>query len=109
VGGTWVYWTQPHVWSELKRYGLDRELKQATGTSPDLEALHFKARQTDPLKKYTFDGPGGYNEIMETAIYKFLNVDGAGGTKLLARPYDADFVRKIPIKYFKLSCQDRLD
>lgn len=46
---------------------------------------------------------------METAIYKFLNVDGAGGTKLLARPYDADFVRKIPIKYFTMSCQDRLD
>lgn len=109
MGGTWVYWTQPHVWSELKRYGLDRDLKQTTGTSPDLEALHFKAYQTDPLKKYTFDGAGGYNEIMETAIYKFLNVDGAGGTKLLARPYDADFVRKIPIEYFKMTCQDRLD
>lgn len=62
VGGTWVYWTQPHVWSELKRYGLDRELKQTTGTSPDLEALHFKSVQTDALKRYTFDGPGGYNE-----------------------------------------------
>jgi monoamine oxidase len=22
LGGTWVHWTQPHVWSELRRYGL---------------------------------------------------------------------------------------
>jgi lysyl oxidase-like protein 2/3/4 len=109
VGGTWVYWTQPHVWSELKRYGLDRELKQTTGTSPDLELLHFKSHQNDPLKKYTFAGPGGYNEIMETTIYKFLDVDGAGGTKLLSRPYDADFVRNIPLKYLRMTCKDRLD
>ncbi len=109
MGGTWVYWTQPHVWSELKRYGLDRELKQTTGTSPDLEALHFKARQDDPLKRYTFDGPGGYNDIMETTIYKFLDVDGAGGTKLLRLPYDADFVRKIPVEYMKMTVRERLD
>ena len=23
LGGTWVHWTQPHVWTELRRYGLD--------------------------------------------------------------------------------------
>lgn len=23
LGGTWVHWTQPHVWAELRRYGLD--------------------------------------------------------------------------------------
>ena len=22
IGGTWVHWTQPYVWAELKRYGL---------------------------------------------------------------------------------------
>ncbi|BCW43218.1 NAD(P)/FAD-dependent oxidoreductase [Arthrobacter sp. StoSoilB5] len=22
IGGTWVHWTQPYVWSEMKRYGL---------------------------------------------------------------------------------------
>lgn len=109
MGGTWVYWTQPHVWSELKRYGLDRELKQTTGTSGDLEVLQFKSRDSDPLKEYSFDGPRGYNAIMETAIYKFLDVDGAGGTKILARPYDRDFVRNIPLKFMKLTCKDRLD
>jgi monoamine oxidase len=23
LGGTWVHWTQPHVWSEITRYGLE--------------------------------------------------------------------------------------
>ena len=23
LGGTWVHWTQPHVWAELSRYGLE--------------------------------------------------------------------------------------
>ncbi|MBB3664571.1 monoamine oxidase [Prauserella sediminis] len=23
IGGTWVHWIQPHVWSEITRYGLD--------------------------------------------------------------------------------------
>lgn len=22
IGGTWVHWTQPYVWAEMKRYGL---------------------------------------------------------------------------------------
>jgi len=109
VGGTWVYWTQPHVWSELKRYGLDRELKQTTGSSADTEVMQFKTRASDPLKEYEFGGPGGYNEIMETSIYKFLDVDGAGGTKIFSRPYDRDFVRNIPLKIMKLTCKDRLD
>ncbi len=29
IGGTWVHWTQPYVWAELKRYGL------ATTPSPE--------------------------------------------------------------------------
>ena len=46
---------------------------------------------------------------METSIYKFLDVDGAGGTKIFSRPYDRDFVRNIPLKIMKLTCKDRLD
>lgn len=23
LGGTWVHWTQPHVWAEISRYGVD--------------------------------------------------------------------------------------
>jgi monoamine oxidase len=27
IGGTWMHWTQPHVFSELHRYGLVEKLK----------------------------------------------------------------------------------
>ena len=25
MGGTWIHWLQPHVWSEIRRYGMDLE------------------------------------------------------------------------------------
>lgn len=25
MGGTWIHWLQPHVWSEMRRYGMDLE------------------------------------------------------------------------------------
>jgi monoamine oxidase len=37
IGGTWVHWTQPYVWAELKRYGLD------TTPSPDPERAFWWA------------------------------------------------------------------
>lgn len=32
-GGTWVHWLQPHVWSEIKRYGV--ELEETLGAVAD--------------------------------------------------------------------------
>lgn len=32
MGGTWVHWCQPHVYSELHRYGLHSNLTVSTGT-----------------------------------------------------------------------------
>lgn len=37
IGGTWVHWTQPYVWAELKRYGLD------TTPSPEPERAFWWA------------------------------------------------------------------
>src|SRR5579859_6784037 len=34
MGGTWVHWTQPHVFHEIHQYGLQGELKWTTGTAP---------------------------------------------------------------------------
>lgn len=43
LGGTWVHWTQPHVWSELTRYGIgverdDRAFDRAIVGSPPRSA-----------------------------------------------------------------------
>ncbi|MBT2534643.1 NAD(P)/FAD-dependent oxidoreductase [Arthrobacter sp. ISL-69] len=37
IGGTWVHWTQPYVWAELTRYGLD------TTPSPEPERAFWWA------------------------------------------------------------------
>ncbi len=33
LGGTWVHWMQPHVWSEVRRYGL--AIEETPGAVPD--------------------------------------------------------------------------
>lgn len=33
MGGTWVHWMQPHVWSEIRRYGV--ELEETKGAVAD--------------------------------------------------------------------------
>lgn len=33
MGGTWVHWTQPHVWRELTRYKLNMDLSVSRDTS----------------------------------------------------------------------------
>ena len=37
IGGTWVHWTQPYVWAELTRYGLE------TTPSPEPERAFWWA------------------------------------------------------------------
>lgn len=40
LGGTWVHWTQPYVWTELQRYGI------GTVPSPDVRrAVWFEGRR----------------------------------------------------------------
>jgi Flavin containing amine oxidoreductase len=46
---------------------------------------------------------------MESVISKFLDIDTFGGSKILSRPYDADVVSQIPLKYLKMTAKDRLD
>lgn len=33
MGGTWVHWSQPHVWTEIRRFGL--ELRETPGAAAD--------------------------------------------------------------------------
>jgi pseudooxynicotine oxidase len=38
LGGTWVHWSQPHVWSEIRRSGLT--LRETWGASADKLIVH---------------------------------------------------------------------
>lgn len=56
IGGTWVHWTQPYVWAEMKRYGI------STIQSPAPETAYWyaagKRHQGDPEELLALlDGP----------------------------------------------------
>lgn len=39
MGGTWMHWGQPHVWTELSRYNLVDQLEDSAETLP---GVNFK-------------------------------------------------------------------
>ncbi|RAL03698.1 flavin monoamine oxidase family protein [Aspergillus ibericus CBS 121593] len=51
MGGTWVHWQQPHVFSELQQYGMD-EFEETVAGGEDCEVVFFDV-----------DGQGGRSVI----------------------------------------------
>jgi monoamine oxidase len=41
-GGSWVHWSQPYVWTELKRFGL--RLRESSGATADKIIVHTSKR-----------------------------------------------------------------
>ncbi len=98
------------MFSELKKYGLDRELKRTTGTDFTMEDFYHKSSGLDGARKhYKSHGPNGSDAITEQTLKLFFNIDGYEGGKLLNRPYDREFVKQIPLKYLKMTSKDRMD
>lgn len=104
MGGTWVHWAQPHLYAELHRYGLHRNLKTSAGTSAP--------------EKQTFTTASGCIEevpIMESAAVldrvaqRFFTIDGLDSRALMPYPHDPLRTPAIWKKYDHLSVQDRLN
>lgn len=63
MGGTWVHWTQPHVWAEISRYGLSvRERPRPSrfgvldeGAVEWLDARRFGARIESAERRFLAD------------------------------------------------------
>ncbi|WP_175688895.1 flavin monoamine oxidase family protein [Burkholderia anthina] len=99
LGGTWIHWSQPNVWSEVTRYGLD--LVESTGASPDRFTWRSGAR--------VFNGDvAKASSIMVDAMGKFCDVDGMGGRSIFPRPFDTPQQAQVASKLVGLSLQDRL-
>jgi pseudooxynicotine oxidase len=45
LGGTWVHWTQPHVWNEVTRYGL--EIKETPGSAAEHMVVMVDGKPTE--------------------------------------------------------------
>ncbi|GAB2809924.1 flavin monoamine oxidase family protein [Streptomyces daliensis] len=66
MGGTWVHWTQPHIWSEITRYGL----KVTRGPRP--EEAYWLAGQ----------------EVRSGSLQDFMDLVDPGMRRLLAGTMD---------------------
>lgn len=97
LGGTWVHWMQPHVWSEITRYGLEGDIV---------------AGAEDPAWVLA-PGPGGltWSSATQHAARErrlgelFFGPSRAG----LPRPWDPLYAGDAVGELDRLSLRDRLD
>jgi monoamine oxidase len=95
LGGAFVHWTQPHVWTEMTRYGL--EIEEPALTEPPRTAWvtggELREGSLDDLSLLGFRGSGAF----------FFDA-----MQLLPRPHDQLFVPEIA-EVDSISVAERLD
>ncbi|RDW68714.1 flavin monoamine oxidase family protein [Aspergillus mulundensis] len=103
MGGTWVHWEQPHLYTELHRYGLHRHLKTSAGTlAPERQAFTPSSGKVEELS-------GSDGAALENVARRVFSIDGLDSRALM--PYPHDPLREpAPWKrYDHLTVKDRLD
>jgi len=108
MGGTWIHWSQPHVFHEIHRYGLQDQLKRSVGTlSPFHGGPEFVySFSGGQLRKLTNED---YEVRMKTMMEAFFNVDGALGRSILEWPHNPSFDSVDAKKLQSLSAKDRFE
>ncbi|KOC08238.1 putative flavin containing amine oxidase [Aspergillus flavus AF70] len=104
MGGTWVHWAQPHLYSELRRYGLHINLKTSAGTAAPTKQM-FKQGKATPCE-ISIEETG---DILERIAQSFFTIDGSSSRELMPYPHDPFKRPALWMKYDHLSVQDRLD
>jgi monoamine oxidase len=94
LGGAWVHWHQPHVWSEITRAGLPVEV------SPDADvAAWFVGPERRSATAAERD------EIAERGWNRFV----AGVEEALPRPHDPLFAADLLARFDRLTIAQRLE
>ncbi|GAA6022241.1 hypothetical protein JCM10207_008901 [Rhodosporidiobolus poonsookiae] len=109
MGGTWIHHTQGFTWTELCRYGLDKELIISPNTDyPE----HYKMTVSVDNERWVMQ-PEQLDAVLDAALIKFCDVDGLQGHGLLTIPAhvtSGPFVKPtLSAKYDRMNCQERLD
>jgi monoamine oxidase len=94
-GGAWVHWLQPHIWSELERYG--RGIVEDPLVNLDKTVVMFNDGRTQEIDPLEFDRSFG------DAFLKY-NHDSRD---LFPRPFDTTFDPRV-IEIDKQSAADRI-
>jgi lysyl oxidase-like protein 2/3/4 len=104
MGGTWVHWNQPYLYTELHRYGLHHNLKTSAGTSAPETQYFTPARgqlEVVPADKYA--------ATLESVAKRFFSIDGLDSRSLMPYPHDSLRQPSPWQAYDHLSVKDRLD
>ncbi|CAF4969110.1 unnamed protein product [Rotaria sp. Silwood1] len=76
IGGTWIHWSQPHVWTEITRYGLS--LTESKGTTANRMSILLD--NGTKLKEVQMTD---YWLAMAKAMEKYSDVDGVQGRTVM--------------------------
>lgn len=95
LGGTWVHWSQPHVWAEIMRYGLELEETPGAAAPERVMWLSDGKVQEIPIEEST--------KLLVEASNRFHE----GSEKVFPRPY-LPFLSDEGAKLDHLSIADRI-
>ena len=95
LGGTWVHWTQPAVWAEIERYGV--EIEETPGAIPDQVVV------IDGGERTAFATSTRIEEIAAGMSSYFEE-----STLVWERPYDSAYCWKEIVSRDPMSAADRL-
>ena len=94
LGGTWIHWTQPFIWAEKERYGLEIE------ETPGCVAEHIAIHRGDRIEAL------GEHEIAE--FMAGFDLFFSEAIKVWERPYDAHHTWGAIQERDKITVADRL-
>lgn len=98
LGGTWIHWSQPYVWAEKERYGLEvTETPEGLDVSAETIVLVHGGQR----KVLTAEEMAPLAEAFEMYF--------ADARQLWARPFDARFTWNALLQHDGLSALDRLN
>ena len=98
LGGTWIHWSQPNVWSEKDRYGLEViDTPEELDGAPDAMVVVTQGER----KVLTEEDLGGLLGALDTCF--------ADSREMWSRPFDAKFGWKGLLERDRLTAKDQLD
>ncbi|KIW13792.1 hypothetical protein PV08_08984 [Exophiala spinifera] len=107
MGGTWVHWNQPHLYAELYRYNLHKNLKTSAGTLA-AEKTYYRGAGGREAQVEEVDGQD-FGQIAQAVADRFFVLDGLNSRELMPYPHDP-FRDPAPWKkYDHLTIRQRLD
>ncbi|KAH8587350.1 hypothetical protein B0O99DRAFT_400695 [Bisporella sp. PMI_857] len=103
MGGTWVSWGQAHVWREISRYDMRKELEISQDYSHGVNHLSLVTATGEKINLSHDDE----DRVTISALKKFTNVDGEFGKKIM--PFPNDEAHNLEAASFdRLTVADRL-